>query len=807
MRTTLIFLLLFVCALAAHAQPASNGTPVAGILSDSATGEPLRYATIKVEGTTRGAIANTEGRFLLRLEPGVYTLSFSFIGYRPERRSVTVGTDSLFLNVALGSAAFTVREVVVSAEDPGVRIMREAIARKKRQTDSLDSYSYTLYTKFVVSTDTLTAGRVSGRNDTTIFSIFESYSNGYYRRPDEYFNSIIQRRQTANIPPEANFVAFGTNLNAYDDYITILGEEIATPFHPDAIELYDFVLEGTIEQSDSVALSRIRVQPKSEGRRLFSGHIDIDASRSLPHGVDLTPNRAVQLPFDASLSYRQGFDEVEGFVVPNGMRIYSSLEAAIFWIVAPRLDIEIVTVAYDYRPNISLDDDLFSRRRVETDPRVDEFDSLFWNRGAVMPLRPEELAAYDQIRTAQENPDSLQATGYIDRIFGEIPRTIGKLNRRPFTGFDDIIRYNRVHGLYLGAGLTGEPLSRLETTVKGGYGFADRRGYGELALKWSLDSNRHLALLGSGYRRLARRDNPLVVSTRSISLLSLLSGIDYGDYYYADGFELGVEGGIGQMRFIRRDIFVRPTSLRLFFRNEDHRTAIHRTDVSIFGGEDPRRTNPGIMDGTLRSLGFELNLGYSPLRTISRLGLQITGEFSNPSLIPSGFRFEQYTASFLWRTRTHPLWELDLRLGGGFSRGDLPPQRFFSLESSFSAIAAEAVFRGMKVKEFYGDRFLSISMEHNFGEVVPGILRIPNVAAFGVEFIALGRIGWTEFSAATRRFTGTTLPTTVETADRYYYEAGIGLNRLLLFFRFDLSARLSQVDRPAFFFTISGATQ
>ncbi len=116
------------------------------------------------------------------------------------------------------------------------------------------------------------------------------------------------------------------------------------------------------------------------------------------------------------------------------------------------------------------------------------------------------------------------------------------------------------------------------------------------------------------------------------------------------------------------------------------------------------------------------------------------------------------------------------------------------------------MFRGMGVKEFYGDRYAAISLEHNFGEVIPGVLRIPNIASFGIEFILLGRAGWSAFSEQTRLYTSTTLPSTNITGDRYYYEAGLGLNRVLLFFRVDLSARLSQVEKPKFFFTVSGAT-
>ncbi|MBK6418657.1 MAG: hypothetical protein IPF79_05625 [Ignavibacteria bacterium] len=85
-----------------------------------------------------------------------------------------------------------------------------------------------LYPKFVVNTDTATASwlRTGG---TTVFSILESYSRGYYAKPGRYFNEIVQRRQTANIPPQAGPVSFGTNLNAYDDVISLLNEEIESP--------------------------------------------------------------------------------------------------------------------------------------------------------------------------------------------------------------------------------------------------------------------------------------------------------------------------------------------------------------------------------------------------------------------------------------------------------------------------------------------------------------------------------------------------------------------------------------------------
>ena len=90
--------------------------------------------------------------------------------------------------------------------------------------------------------------------------------------------------------------------------------------------------------------------------------------------------------------------------------------------------------------------------------------------------------------------------------------------------------------------------------------------------------------------------------------------------------------------------------------------------------------------------------------------------------------------------------------------------------------------------------------------MIPGILRIPDIASFGIEFILFGGVGWTSFSEETMKYTRTMLPTTDITTDKAYYEIGVGINRVLLFFRVDVNARLSQRTIPEFRVTLSGAT-
>lgn len=803
-RLSIRVLFFFCCFVALHGQKPEQRFGVSGMVRDAETDEILRAVSIRVEGTRTGTMTDRSGSYILRLPPGTYTLAFSMIGYATERLPISVTGDSVRLDVKLRPAISVQQEVVVTAETPAVALMRKVIERKQKQHDSLDTYHYMLYTKFVARTDTLTAGRSSGNSDTTIIVIFESYSQGWFAAPDKYFNEITQRRQSANVQAQTNLVAFGTNINAYDDYVTILGEEIATPFHKGALDFYDFSIEREYRNEAGSTIVRIALHPNGN-RKLFIGTIDIDKTKLIPVSVHLQPNKAVQLPFEAALWYTQLFEQFDNkFVMPTGLRIESSMEADILWVLSPRLDIQVETVAYDYTFNIPVDNELFEQRRVEVSETAAILDTSFWYNNTVLPLRPEEQQAYTDIRNLKENPDSLERTTVLDEIMRPVTNVVSTLARRPFTGWQDIFRYNRVHGAYLGLGLIADLTPALSGTLLGGYGTADKHWYADGELRLALDDVGKYSLRLNGYKKLARRDNPYTITQPSITLMSLFLKNDYGDYYYAQGGSATVEASFGQLRFIRRDVFVRPTRFSVTFRNENHEPALVNTDFAVFGS-GPFRDNPPAFTGTLRSLSMEFNWNYHPERRFSGVGWQIKGEVSEPSLLPSDFRFRQLLSTLVIHMPTLPLWTLELRLTAGWSYGDVPPQRFFSLESAASSIAAAGALRGLYVKEFYGDRFATASIEHNFGELIPGILRIPNLASFGIEFIVSGGIGWSKFSPRALIYTNTKLPSTDDTKEHIYYEAGIGLNKILLILRTDVTVRLSQVSPPRFFFTLGFA--
>ncbi len=114
------FFLLFISTLLfANALSAQTRNPIRCFVVDATSGEPLPAANIVLVGTKRGASTNLDGYFVLgNLEPGIYTLEASYLGYHTARKRVVV-TDVLMdpITIELVPSAVQLEEVVVAVEE------------------------------------------------------------------------------------------------------------------------------------------------------------------------------------------------------------------------------------------------------------------------------------------------------------------------------------------------------------------------------------------------------------------------------------------------------------------------------------------------------------------------------------------------------------------------------------------------------------------------------------------------------------------------------------------------------------------
>ncbi|MDQ6471494.1 TonB-dependent receptor [Flavobacterium sp. LHD-80] len=115
MKFNLKFLLitLFICSISI----AQNKGTISGVLTDKETNnEVLPFANVLIKGTNISANTDIDGKYSLSVNPGNYTIIFSFVGYESVEKPVTVKAgETITVNQVLSSGSYTLKDVVVKS--------------------------------------------------------------------------------------------------------------------------------------------------------------------------------------------------------------------------------------------------------------------------------------------------------------------------------------------------------------------------------------------------------------------------------------------------------------------------------------------------------------------------------------------------------------------------------------------------------------------------------------------------------------------------------------------------------------------
>ncbi|MFH0990619.1 MAG: DUF5686 family protein [bacterium] len=759
---------------------------LSGTVRDAVTSEGLPAANVRVSGTPRGTIANAEGGYRLTLEPGEYEILFSYVGYRMDTLRVVL-TKSIEYNAKLNPMPVQMAEVIVTTEDPAMGIMRKVIDMKHRWIEALKSYQFDAFTRQIV------------RRDTAIASITESYSTGYWQKGDTIREYIKQKRQTENIKVGQNFAAVGGIINFYDDEIRLAGFRIVGPTSEEAFDYYDFKLEKTLDHA-GIPIYIIKMIPKSRVTPLLQGTISIVSSSYAVAGVDVTPNEAFTLPFISELSFRymQQFDLYESmYWMPKDIRVKGFVKIGITGFSFPPIGVEQYSTIYDYKINAQIPDSIFRKPRRIVLTGAEKYDSLFWAQREVLPLTGEEKIAYKSLDSTQTLDKQFRPGG----VAMSLADTAGFLRSFGFLEYVNL-RFNRVEGLALGPQFDVRVLNdQLRLFGSATHGFSNKRNNATLGLEFFLtkrqnstvtvtignqsnisqvNSPTRLSLELDAYQKVTRFPDENVYGNWEITLGSLLSKVDYGDYYYTRG--------IGVTLHSR---FMRNLNTHLSYRREEQTSAHKQTDYSFFVRSTPFRGNPSIDDGTMSTLALKARYGSEeiPFELLSFPFLEAEIEHSSPRFLGSSFDFTRTTIRGEYQIQTFSRrmlfpQTLRARITAGTTFGTIPQQRWFSLESSYDGYAPFGVLRGGSVKEFSGDRFVVLSLEHNFRTAPFLYLNIPFFYKNNIDLVISGSIARTWKA-------GTTPAPFGSVTNGWYSEAGMGLSKIFGLLRLDATYRFA----------------
>jgi iron complex outermembrane receptor protein len=126
--------------------------------------EPLPYATISLTGTTMGAITNEKGYYDLKnISPGNYEVSFSAVGYIPEKFKITIPAgQATALNCNLIESSSKLNEVVVTGVSRATELRRNpipiAVMTKKEMNQNVNNNIIDAIVKGVPGVNAVTTG-------------------------------------------------------------------------------------------------------------------------------------------------------------------------------------------------------------------------------------------------------------------------------------------------------------------------------------------------------------------------------------------------------------------------------------------------------------------------------------------------------------------------------------------------------------------------------------------------------------------------------------------------------------------------
>ena len=105
---------------------------VTGLVTDADT-NPLSGANVVVDGTEMGTVASETGFYSIKLDPGTYTVTVTFIGYSSQSQEVVMGEEDVKVDFALAIDAITMSalEVLASRADEKTPVAYTTVGKEE----------------------------------------------------------------------------------------------------------------------------------------------------------------------------------------------------------------------------------------------------------------------------------------------------------------------------------------------------------------------------------------------------------------------------------------------------------------------------------------------------------------------------------------------------------------------------------------------------------------------------------------------------------------------------------------------------
>ncbi len=383
--------------------------------------EALPFVNIYIENTFTGTTSNDAGYYELNLnKPDTYTIVFQFLGYKTVKKEVEIKQFPYLLDVTLVEEQISLNEVVINSnENPADIIMRSAIAARKVNIEKIKSFKADFYSRGLIriknapekffgqELDDFMVGLDSTRSG--ILYLSETISEIEYMRPDKLKEEIIASKVSGDNKGFSFNTASDIDFNFYNNTIE-LGNQIISPIADYAFNYYKYKLEGIFYDDKGNLINKIKVIPKRENDRIFSGFIYIVENQWTIYALELgITGIQAQIPPAEVITIKQNFSFSESDQI--WVMISQSMDFS-YSLFGFKGDGRYTAVYSNYNFKTELTKKSFGKEILSFVNEANKKDSTYWKSVRPVPLTDEEISDYllkDSVQTVRESKPYLDS--------------------------------------------------------------------------------------------------------------------------------------------------------------------------------------------------------------------------------------------------------------------------------------------------------------------------------------------------------------------------------------------------------------
>ena len=773
----LLFLVFFI--LSAETLFGQSHT-LSGKITDERNRQPLAFVNVVINDGLQGVISDIDGRYSIAATEPITKVKFSSIGYEPKDINLQAGQNKC--NVALTPKTFELSEVTVEAgENPAHRIIDSLMAhRKANNPNSLESYSYHIYDKMVITVDSSSFGQAVA-NDTAMqmtdlhyfdsimkksdLMVMETASEVMFKAPDRKLQHVLGTKIAGMKEPTFMYmVSSMQSVSFYDETVNIIGTDYVNPISRGSKTRYFFTLESThpIGQGDSLYVISFHPMRGSSFNGL-RGTMTVNSDGWALQSVKAAPDGQDGL-FKADI--QQLYQKVEGQWFPKQLNlnlIFPSMVVSMDDATFP-----MAAIGKSYLSDIEINPDIskrqFSDIEVKVDPNAAYRDESFWDAHRIDSLTERVKATYSLVDSLTQGTDIFdRVLGLTDKLMTESALPIGCFN----LDLDHIINISSTRGVYLGlGGRTNDRLSRW-FCINGSFGYWTRiKSWdysGGLRLKLNRQRQMELAF------QYSHRSEPM-------GEFGGMFELDNGSVFSTDNYKYTFYENIRT----RRDRFDITFSTRFAqhfkaYLNLSKSHKYYNEQFYLSPSQAPTEGRFTVAELKLRFAYKEKFLstpqGIRSLGTLYPI-VWMSYQHAFPNVLGGEYEYDRFKFEASKNFYTPYLGVAKVLLQAGYATKTCPVMETFNILGTYERFGmySPGSFSTMRLDEFFCDRFVAVYLSHNFS----GMLWKTNSPVFKPELSIVTNIGWGDMQRAEacpdKNF---------KTMEKGYFESGIVIDGLL----------------------------